>query len=147
MSETSPGDPEAVGSQFYRDRTSGTTHQQPTQGRGGQQQQGTRKPKKFIGKEEAIKEHIYDVSSFKANKMYTTTTREIAEYAARTYTQAGEYRQALQRLRFDPLKPPPFTPVKDNDLLFKNKKSGSSNFDSSMKEGSGGRRTTKKFLP
>ena len=118
MSETSPGDLEAVGSQFYCNRTSGTTHQQPTQGRGGQQQQGTRKPKKFIGKEEAIKEHIYDVSSFKANKMYTTTTREIAEYAARTYTQAGEYRQALQRLRFDPLKPPPFTPAKEDSPTF-----------------------------
>ena len=78
MSESSPGDPDAIVSQQNRNRSHGGP-QQPTtaQGRGGQQ--ANKKSKKFVGKEEAIKEHIYDVSSFKANKMYTTTTREIME--------------------------------------------------------------------
>ena len=55
----------------------------------------------FVGKEEAIKEHIYDVSSFKANKKYTTTTREIAKF-----------RQALQSLCFNPLTSPHFASAK-----------------------------------
>ena len=118
MSESSPGDPDAIVSQQSRDRSHGGGAQQPnnTQGRGAQQ--GNKKTKKFVGKEEAIKEHIYDISSFKANKKYTTTTREIAEYAARTYPQAGEFRQALQRLRFDPLTSPPFTPQKADAPTF-----------------------------
>ena len=118
MSESSPGDPDAIVSQQSRDRSHGGGPQQPTNAQGRGIQQGSKKTKKFVGKEEAIKEYIYDISSFKANKMYTITTREIAEYAARTYPQAGEFRQALQRLRFEPLTSPPFTPKKADAPTF-----------------------------
>ena len=38
-------------------------------------------------------------------------TKEIAEYAAREYTGAGDFRQAMQDLQFRILQPPQWTPA------------------------------------
>ena len=94
MSEASPGGGQAPSS-MPGGAPVQTGHQQGDQqgsgrrshcgNRGGQRQQ--RVPN-FTGKEEKLKGFIYDVSTHKSTRVFSKTTKEIAEYAAREYTSA-----------------------------------------------------------
>jgi hypothetical protein len=57
----------------------------------------TRQPK-FEGKSEALKGHIYDCSASKQAEAYIRTTKEIAEYVGRTYSQGADIRCAMEEL-------------------------------------------------
>ena len=117
MSETSPGGGQAPPS-MSGGAPAQASHQQGDQqssgrrshrgNRGGQRQH--RAPT-FTGKEEKLKGFIYDVSTHKSTRVFSKTTKEIAEYAAREYTSAGEFRHALQNLEYDVLAPPAYSPA------------------------------------
>ena len=71
-------------------------------GRGGRRNnnQGnypsTRSSTKFKGKCDELANHVYDIADTGENKeLFATTTREIAEYVARTYDNASEFRLGL----------------------------------------------------
>ena len=62
------------------------------------------KKTKFKGACEPIEDYVYDTGQPTSNQeLYSTTTKKIAEYIARTYDGAGEFRNALVNLKFDPL--------------------------------------------
>ena len=116
MSETSPGranQPNAAvsaaavpqdaasGRQDRRRPPRGPRSQRP--GKGG-----------FQGRVSELKGFVYDVLPYKNGKVFTRVTKEIAEYAAREYTGAGEFRQAMQDLQFQPLRRPEWSPINAN---------------------------------
>ena len=84
---------------------------------------------KFKGACEDIEDYVYDVGQPTSNQeLYSNTTRRIAEYIARTYDGAGEFRTALVDLKFPVLhKPKPADyaetfdkdgkPVIDNEVM------------------------------
>ena len=79
---------------------------------------GTKKKKKasseyvrgstYPGKVEALKGYVYDVG-YNARDQFSRTTKEIGEYIARTYKDAGEFINAFDpsNLRFVPIQFPP----------------------------------------
>ncbi|KAL7565784.1 hypothetical protein ACA910_015565 [Epithemia clementina (nom. ined.)] len=61
---------------------------------------------KFKGKCEDLEGVIYDIAASQSNQdLYTTATKEIAEYVAREYDQAGEFRLGLINLKLPALTP------------------------------------------
>ena len=62
----------------------------------------SRRPNKFKGKCEDLKDYIYEISSTGGNS-FTKTNREVAEYVGRTITGGGEFRTAMIDLQLDPL--------------------------------------------
>ena len=62
----------------------------------------------FQGKTDEIKDHVYDVGP-KAKDMFTKTTREIAEYIARSFKGGGEFINAMNpdNMGFTTLVEPP----------------------------------------
>ena len=67
-------------------------------GRCGNNQGGyhNRNGTKFKGKCDELGSHVYDIADTGENKeLFATTTREIAEYVARTYDNASEFRLGL----------------------------------------------------
>ena len=116
MSETSPGranQPDAAvsaaaapqdaagGRQNGRRPPRGPRNQRPN--RGG-----------FQGRVNELKGFVYDVLPYKNGKVFTRVTKEIAEYAACEYAGAGEFRQAMQDLQFQPLSRPEWLPANAN---------------------------------
>ena len=62
---------------------------------------------KYRGKCEEIADHVYDVGAAGESKeLFTATTREIAEYVARTYENAAEFRIALISTELPTIVPP-----------------------------------------
>ena len=114
MSETSPGrspPPAASGGRSSNAQnaggdSSGGGRRPPRGGRGSRPNRNV-----FLGKEEKLKGHVYDVTPFKSGKVFAKTTKEIAEFAAREYAHAGEFRQALQSLKYADLSPPAWKPA------------------------------------
>ena len=82
-------------------------HSQRTGGRG--QRQGRRnRPQRtrFHGRIEALQEHVYNLHPIRTGTdTFANTTREIAEYIARTYKGGGEFIQAMdpEALAFEEL--------------------------------------------
>ena len=61
----------------------------------------------FKGKCEALAGHVYELGApNSAQNLFTTTTKEIAEYAAREYTDAGDFGSGLVNLTLPTLTPP-----------------------------------------
>ena len=85
-------------------------HSQRTGGRG--QRQGRRnRPQRtrFHGRIEALQQHVYDLRPIRTGTdTFANTTREIAEYIARTYKGGGEFIQAMdpEALAFEELDDP-----------------------------------------
>ena len=83
-------------------------------GRGGRgrhsnhQRNGRSNPNgRYKGKCEEIADHVYDVGAAGESKeLFTATTREIAEYVARTYENAAEFRIALITTQLPTIVPP-----------------------------------------
>jgi hypothetical protein len=65
------------------------------------------KTTRFKGKCEELKDFVYDINSNSADS-FTKTTREIAEYVARTVSGAGEFRTGMIQMQMPPLHPPTF---------------------------------------
>ena len=53
---------------------------------------------RFEGATEALKGHIYDLIASKSADLFITTTKQIAGYVGRTYTQGGDIRLAVENL-------------------------------------------------
>ena len=103
MSETSPGranQPDAAVSAAAAPQVAagGRRNQRPNKGG-------------FQGRVSDLKGFVYDVLPYKNGKVFTRVTKEIAEYAAREYTGAGEFWQAMQDLQFQPLQLPQWLPA------------------------------------
>ena len=117
MSQNSPG---AVRSNPAPPVSNDTGAQSGEQGgsrrpsRGGIRRSNNPNRSAFNGKEEKLKGHAYDVQPYKNGKVFTRTTKELAEFAAREYPNAGEFRQALQKLEYEALVEPVWNP-KDAD--------------------------------
>ena len=81
-------------------------HQRHGRGRGRNNDQRPKRTK-FKGGCSAIEDYVYDVGQPTSNQeLYSTTTKKIAEYIARTYDRAGEFRNAFTNLKFEPLDRP-----------------------------------------
>jgi hypothetical protein len=65
------------------------------------------KTTRFKGKCEELKGFVYDINSNSADSL-SKTTREIAEYVARTVSGAGEFRTGMIQMQMPPLHPPTF---------------------------------------
>ena len=66
----------------------------------------------FEGETEALKGHIYDLIRSKSADLFITTTKQIAGYVGRTYTQGGDIWLAVENLTLPALQgptPPPMT--------------------------------------
>ena len=74
--------------------------------------------RKFKGKKDELKGHIYDCSSQKQSDQFVTTTREIAEYVGRTYKYGGDIKATLEKLELVTIDLPD-QPVDPNDVLQK----------------------------
>ena len=62
---------------------------------------------RFQGACEDLKDHVFDPNDIRGgSELFTKTTKAIAEYVAREYTSAGEFRNALPSLHLAPLNPP-----------------------------------------
>ena len=62
---------------------------------------------RFQGACEDLKDHVFDPNDIRGgSELFTKTTKAIAEYVAREYTSAGEFRTALPSLHLVPLNPP-----------------------------------------
>ena len=73
---------------------------------------GPQRENKFKGKCEELAGHVYDTGHPHGNQdLFINTTKEIAEYVAREYTHAGEFRLGMMNLELPPLTPP--TPPQD----------------------------------
>ena len=113
MSQNSPG---AVRSNPAPPVSNDTGPQSGEQGgsrrpqRGGNRRSNNPNRSVFNGKEEKLKGNVYDVQPYRNGKVFTKTTKEIAEFAAREYPNAGEFRQALQKLEYETLKEPVWSP-------------------------------------
>ena len=99
----------------------GTTDDRPTHHNGGSNSNSRRGPRgrrhgnagtsrqtgKYKGKCDDIADHVYDVGyAGEGKELFASTTREIAEYIARTYENAGEFRIALVKGKLEDIKPP-----------------------------------------
>jgi hypothetical protein len=67
-----------------------------------QQHNTSRRPNKFKGKCEDLKDYIYKISSTGGDS-FTKTNCEFAEYVGRTITGGREFRTAMIDLQLDPL--------------------------------------------
>ena len=71
-------------------------------GRGGRNAQPGRpyapSRQRFEGETEALKGHIYNLIGSKSADLFITTTKQIAGYVGRTYTQGGDIRLAVENL-------------------------------------------------
>ena len=99
MSETSPGNgppdnPNQGEAQLIPSNSArGVNQGDRTSRRSRRKARGPAKETKFKGKCESIEEHVYDVGMPRSSQdLFTSTTKEIAEYVAREYHNAGEYR-------------------------------------------------------
>ena len=62
---------------------------------------------RFQGACEELKEHVFDPNDIRGgSELFTKTTKAIAEYMAREYSSAGEFRNALPSLHLPSLNPP-----------------------------------------
>ena len=62
---------------------------------------------RFQGACEELKEHVFDPNDIRGgSELFTKTTKAIAEYVAREYSSAGEFRNALPSLHLPSLNPP-----------------------------------------
>ena len=79
-------------------------------GRGGRPAQPGRpyapSRQRFEGETEALKGHIYDLIGSKSADLFITTTKQIAGYVGRTYTQGGDIRLAIENLALPTLEGP-----------------------------------------
>ena len=79
-------------------------------GRGGHHGQPGRpyapSRQRFEGETEALKGHIYDLIGSKSADLFITTTKQIAGYVRRTYTQGGDIRLAVENLALPELQGP-----------------------------------------
>jgi hypothetical protein len=60
----------------------------------------------FQGKISDLEGHVYDVKTNDPTKIFQKTTEEIAEYVARTFSDAGEYHLGLIELSLPDTSPP-----------------------------------------
>ena len=60
----------------------------------------------FEGEIEALKGHIYNLIGSKSADLFITTTKQIAGYVGRTYTQGGDIRLAVENLTLPALQGP-----------------------------------------
>ena len=60
----------------------------------------------FEGETEALKGHVYDLIGSKSAGLFITTTKQIAGFVGRTYTQAGDIRLAMENLALPTLEGP-----------------------------------------
>ena len=60
----------------------------------------------FEGETEALKGHVYDLIGSKSADLFITTTKQIAGYVGRTYTQGGDIRLAAENLTLPILEGP-----------------------------------------
>lgn len=114
MSETGPKPDKGVSfdrpdnqdSHGHSGGDNGDVHQRG--GRNRNRNTDTRPKKaKFKGKCEAIEEYVYDVGLPTSNQeLYSNTTKNIAEYIARTYDDAGEFRNGLMKLKLPEINKP-----------------------------------------
>jgi hypothetical protein len=77
---------------------------------------------KFEGRIEALKNYVYDVTTQRGGTDdFHRTTKEIAEYFARTNDDAGEFRKALDPsvLQFEPLTAPAVPTDRTDIVLMK----------------------------
>lgn len=75
--------------------------------RGDSTSAGNTSHSRFTGKCTTIKEHVYDTGMPNSNQdLFATTTNEIAEYVAREYENAGEFRNGLPALKMPALAEP-----------------------------------------
>ena len=66
---------------------------------------------RFTGVCEELKEHVYDTGVGRNNaEIFNKTTKAIAEYVAREYTAAGEFRNGLPEMTLPTLVAPPPPP-------------------------------------
>ena len=92
------------------DESNAGQHPQRMGGRG--QRQGHRNRTqwtRFQGRIEALQRHVYDLHPIRTGTdTFANTTREIAEYIARTYKGGGEFIQAMdpETLAFEELDDP-----------------------------------------
>ena len=115
MSESSPK-PDRSGSDFRSDNQErhgqssndqSDNNQRSGRNKGRSSDNSRPKKTKFKGGCSAIEDYVYDVGQPTSNQeLYSTTTKKIAEYIARTYDRAGEFRNALINLKFEPLDRP-----------------------------------------
>ena len=82
-------------------------------GRGGQQNRGTGgaansgQNNRFKGACEELKDHVYDAGAIAENQdLFTNTTEAIAEYVAKHYEAAGEFRLGLVKMELDDIDAP-----------------------------------------
>ena len=61
---------------------------------------------RFEGETEALKGHVYDLIGSKSADLFITTTKHIAGYVGRTYTQGGDIRLAVENLTLPSLEGP-----------------------------------------
>ena len=62
---------------------------------------------RFQGACDELKDHVFDPNDIRGGaELFTKTTKAIAEYVAREYTSAGEFRTALPSLHLPGLNPP-----------------------------------------
>ena len=62
---------------------------------------------RFQGACDELKEHVFDPNDIRGgSELFTKTTKAIAEYVAREYASAGEFRNALPSLHLPGLNPP-----------------------------------------
>ena len=61
---------------------------------------------RFEGETDALKGHVYDLIGSKSADLFITTTKHIAGYVGRTYTQGGDIRLAVENLTLPTLEGP-----------------------------------------
>jgi hypothetical protein len=90
---------------------SGSGGGQSNNSRNSSRRNQTPKESRFEGSCDDLKASVYDVTAGKDT--FLKTTRKIAEYVGREYTDAGEYRLAMINLDLAPLVEP-VLPAADN---------------------------------
>ena len=93
-----------------RDANDGQTSRRNNRGR----RNATPRESRFEGSHEDLKGSVYDVTAGKDT--FLKTTRKIAEYVGREYSDAGEYRLAMINLHLVTLVEPPF-PADGTDTM------------------------------
>ena len=61
---------------------------------------------RFEGETEALKGHVYDLIGSKSADLFITTTKQIAGFVGRTYTQGGDILLAVENLALPTLEGP-----------------------------------------
>ena len=83
-------------------------------GRGGRRNNRDRGPcgGRFKGKCESLIGHVYDLGTPNSSQdLFATTTKEIAEYVAREYTDAGDFGSGLMHLELPVIDAPAHPPM------------------------------------